>query len=42
MNNNNIIELNNYKNENLKLKEQINKLQQENHELNNELKKLIK
>ena len=35
MNNNKIIELNNYKNENLKLKEQINKLLQENKELLN-------
>ena len=35
LNNNKIIELNNYKNENLKLKEQINKLLQENKELLN-------
>ena len=39
MNNNSIIELNNYKKENLRLKKQINKLQQENHQLNNDLKK---
>ena len=38
-NKNEIIELNNYKNQIFILKEQINKLQQENQRLNNDLQK---